>query len=130
MPKYKYCILNSNKSCNDCGECDICDLDKNKKCNNCGKCLQDSFDMRGIKIDEILDDENDTSSEDEIEKVESENNSQYEFVGDNYTGPDFNEENMELIDDVEGLKELLEDEDKSKDLIYEEFPGLIRIRKK
>ena len=37
---------------------------------------------------------------------------------------------MEFIDDVEGLSDILKDEEKSKDLLYEEFPGLIRIRKK
>ncbi|WP_027623495.1 hypothetical protein [Clostridium lundense] len=132
MPKYKHCIMDINKSCDDCGECDICDLNKNKKCDNCGKCLQDSFDMRGIKIDSIIDDEdeNNSSLTENIEKNENENNSQCEFVGDDYTGPDFNEEDMELIDDIEGLKEILENEDKSKDILYEEFPGLIRIRKK
>ena len=130
MPKYKYCILDSNKLCNDCGECDVCDLDRNKKCNNCNKCLQGNFDMRGIKIDKIIEDENSTSSADDVDNNSSDNHSQCEFVGDDYTGPDFNEDNMEFIDDVEGLSDILKDEEKSKDLLYEEFPGLIRIRKK
>ena len=93
MPKYKYCILDSNKLCNDCGECDVCDLDRNKKCNNCNKCLQGNFDMRGIKIDKIIEDENSTSSADDVDNNSSDNNSQCEFVGDDYTGPDFNEDN-------------------------------------
>lgn len=33
------CVLNENKICNECGECDRCDLDKNKVCDNCCKCL-------------------------------------------------------------------------------------------
>ena len=37
--KQKYCLLDENKLCDDCGECDRCDLDPNKICDNCCKCL-------------------------------------------------------------------------------------------
>lgn len=33
------CVLNENKICTGCGDCDRCDLDKNKICDNCCKCL-------------------------------------------------------------------------------------------
>ena len=46
------CILNENKICNDCGECDKCDLDSTKICDNCGKCI-DFDDVASIKIDKI-----------------------------------------------------------------------------
>ena len=36
----KYCILNSSKICDDCGECNRCDLDPNKICDNCCKCIE------------------------------------------------------------------------------------------
>lgn len=35
----KYCLLNDNKLCDGCGECERCELDPNKLCDNCGKCL-------------------------------------------------------------------------------------------
>jgi hypothetical protein len=54
----KMCILEDNKVCNNCGECDLCDLDPKKKCDNCGKCL-DAYntDEKGfvkIGIDKIM----------------------------------------------------------------------------
>lgn len=51
------CIFNSKKQCSNCGECERCDLNSNKTCNNCGKCLElEGYDMKAIKIDEIIDD--------------------------------------------------------------------------
>ena len=35
----RLCLLDENKICDDCGECDRCDLDPNKICDNCCKCL-------------------------------------------------------------------------------------------
>ena len=38
----KYCILQADKVCNDCGTCDDrCELDPNKICDNCFRCLDD-----------------------------------------------------------------------------------------
>jgi len=54
----KYCILEDNKICNNCGECDMCDLDPKKRCDNCGKCLDEyNTDEKGfvkIGIDKIM----------------------------------------------------------------------------
>ena len=54
----KKCVLDDEKICDDCGECDRCDLDPNKKCDNCGKCLdQYNTDEKGfvkVAIDKIL----------------------------------------------------------------------------
>ena len=47
------CVLDENKVCDDCGNCDKCDLDENKRCDNCGKCIGLDADIRAIEIDEI-----------------------------------------------------------------------------
>lgn len=52
----KRCILDEDKLCNDCGECNVCDLDPNKICDNCMKCLQTGADYTAVEIDEIIDD--------------------------------------------------------------------------
>ncbi|WP_125153706.1 hypothetical protein [Clostridium rectalis] len=127
MAKYEKCILNISKACDNCGKCDECDLNPLKVCNNCGKCLNaEGVDLSSIKIDSILE---------ESEELDKENN--IEFVGDEYTKTQVDdylnedkEEDMDLIDDIEGLRELLEDEKKSKEFVFEEFPGLIRLKKK
>ncbi|MBQ8108686.1 MAG: hypothetical protein IJ124_00805 [Clostridia bacterium] len=53
----KYCVLNEDKVCDDCGECNVCDLDPNKICDNCMKCLNTGADYRAIEIDEIVEDD-------------------------------------------------------------------------
>lgn len=123
MARYTYCIFEETKSCNDCGKCDICDLNPNKICNNCGKCLEkDGFDMRSITIDGIAQEEEDITDFDMPDSTED------SFVGDDEDIVDT--ENIELIDDIEGLRELLEDEEKASQYISEEYPGLIRLRKR
>lgn len=124
MARYTYCIFEETKSCNDCGKCDICDLNPNKICNNCGKCLEkDGFDMRSITIDGIAQEEEDITDFDMPDSTED------SFVGDD---EDYinDSENIELIDDIEGLRELLEDEEKASQYISEEYPGLIRLKKR
>ena len=39
MEEKRICLLDENKICDDCGECDRCDLDPNKICDNCCKCI-------------------------------------------------------------------------------------------
>ena len=53
----KICVLDENKLCDDCGECNMCDLDPNKICDNCMKCLETGADYNAIEIDEIIDDD-------------------------------------------------------------------------
>ena len=48
------CILDENKMCNDCGDCDRCDLDNEKICNNCGKCIGLDADSRAIEIEDVI----------------------------------------------------------------------------
>jgi hypothetical protein len=47
------CLLESGKTCVDCGECAICDLDQNKICDNCCRCLGDA-DYNGVEVAEII----------------------------------------------------------------------------
>ena len=49
----KKCVLDDEKFCNDCGECDYCDLNPFKICDNCGKCIDSYEEYRELKIDEI-----------------------------------------------------------------------------
>jgi len=53
MPKVKMCMLEDDKVCDGCGECDRCDLDPEKICDNCMKCVQGDAEFRGIMIDGI-----------------------------------------------------------------------------
>ena len=39
MRKKDLCILDENKICDDCGECNRCDLDPDKICDNCCRCI-------------------------------------------------------------------------------------------
>lgn len=36
----KICVLDFEKECDNCGECEMCDLDPTKKCDNCCRCLE------------------------------------------------------------------------------------------
>ncbi len=49
----KQCVLDENKQCVECGECDRCDLDPKKMCDNCGKCVGMDADIRAIGIDAV-----------------------------------------------------------------------------
>ncbi len=49
----KECILEADKICINCGECNKCDLDPNKICDNCGKCIDVEDEYAVIEIDEI-----------------------------------------------------------------------------
>ncbi len=62
----KYCVLDEEKWCDDCGECNRCDLNPDKLCDNCGKCIEETMDYKEILIDEILR-EKDYSKNDEDE---------------------------------------------------------------
>lgn len=52
----KVCVLDENKLCDGCGECNMCDLDPNKICDNCMQCMKTGADYAAIEIDEIIDD--------------------------------------------------------------------------
>ena len=50
----KMCVLDEEKICDDCGECNRCDLNPDKICDNCMKCVRSGADWNAIEIDEIL----------------------------------------------------------------------------
>lgn len=118
MAKYTKCILNPEKNCDDCNKCDLCDLAPSKICDNCGKCLEKGAEngMRSLEISEVM-------------KEEEKN---IDWLGEDITS-NYSEEDdecpFEFIEDVEGLKEILTDEEMSEKFTYEEFPGLIKIKK-
>ena len=56
----RFCVLDEEKLCDDCGECVRCDLDPQKRCDNCMKCVKSDADYLEIQIDEILDTDGET----------------------------------------------------------------------
>ena len=50
----KKCILNEEKICDECGECDFCDLNPFNRCDNCGKCIDSSDEYRELMIDDVI----------------------------------------------------------------------------
>jgi len=119
----KKCIFDDDKICDSCGDCDICDIDPLKLCDNCGKCIGEDkdFSSKAVSIDEIIEDEEFEDSELGFE------NSDGEGTSDN--DDSFKEEiEIELIDDIEGLRELLENKTHSEKYTKEEFPGFIRFK--
>lgn len=120
--KYKVCILDENKICDDCGECDRCDLDPSKICDNCGKCIggEAEYASKAVEIDEIIDDEEIGETDSELAEMEITSDEE----------EDMDEElEVELIDDIEGLRDLLENKEHMEKYTYEEFPGFIRLKK-
>ncbi len=120
----KYCIFNEKKVCNNCNECNTCDLNPSKRCNNCGKCLElEDYDMKAIKIDTILDDE------DELKDYQIEEPEIMAYDQNNSYMENMKESTLEFIDDIDGLREILDNKDKFNKIIHEEYPGLIKIIK-
>ncbi len=130
----KYCIFDEKKSCDNCGECEVCDLDSNKKCDNCGKCLEmEGYDMKAIKIDQIIDDKDEIREYDEesSESADNTNDSHYQLDNEENSQSDLKDDeiNVQFIDDIDGLKEILADREKYQDITCEDYPGLIKIKK-
>lgn len=114
----KYCIFDNLKICDDCGECYLCDLDHTKVCDNCGKCLEMDAESRAIEIDEILDGDDDSSEADlNFEKSYEDGDEKLE------------EQEWELIEDIKGLPEMMENDDEIKENFEEEFPGLLKVKR-
>lgn len=127
--KEKTCIFNDKKLCTDCGECYICDLDSKKVCDNCGKCLDTGDDHRSIKIDKII------NSNESCEELDIEEESTLDkVILDDYDNEDItlneNNDSWELLDDIDGLSEVLNDEKLFDNIACEEFPGLIKLKLK
>ncbi len=50
----KMCVLDDEKICNACGECEYCDLNPFEKCTNCGRCIDSDEEYLEIKIDDVI----------------------------------------------------------------------------
>ena len=134
----KMCIFDSTLQCTNCGDCDKCDLDKNKICNNCGECLDLDGDKKSILIDGIIEDPEeimkiqeqgyDFDNEEENENAELLNDYNDEYVRDEKDDLPFD---IELIDDIDGLKEVLESDDEGErdKVIEERSPGFLVVKK-
>jgi hypothetical protein len=143
------CELNSNKKCNNCGEClelegyDVkaIKIDEVFEDKEIEKLKDNVHDKNKIDLTEDLiklQSENeiqiDVDGEDQLEELPSIDeydllSAEEEFLklsGDGYI-PE-NNEVWEYIDDIDGARELLEEEDNSG-LLREEFPGLIVLKK-
>lgn len=123
----KYCIFNNSKLCDNCNECNICELDRKKICDNCGKCLEiEGIDIRSIKVEEVA------TNNDESEIYEGDLEAEFDqsVVGENDIYQDeLDQDNVwEYIDDIRDIKDIIEDEERFKDVAFEEFPGLIRLK--
>ncbi|WP_223366431.1 MULTISPECIES: hypothetical protein [Clostridium] len=127
----KLCILEVNKECNDCGECNKCDLNPNKKCNNCGKCLEkEGYDTKAINIEQIFEEDDDDFIEEEFNEVgEPDNAVDIDILAEVNKNLKDSDVKIEYIDDIDGLKELIDDDTNTNSLINEIFPGFIVLNK-
>ncbi|MCD3244609.1 hypothetical protein G8S21_01440 [Clostridium botulinum C] len=127
----KLCILEVNKECNDCGECNKCDLNPNKKCNNCGKCLEkEGYDTKAINIEQIFEEDDDDFIEEEFNEVgEPDNTVDIDTLAEVNKNLKDSDVKIEYIDDIDGLKELIDDDTNTNSLINEIFPGFIVLNK-
>ncbi|WP_231169101.1 MULTISPECIES: hypothetical protein [Clostridium] len=127
----KLCILEVNKECNDCGECNKCDLNPNKKCNNCGKCLEkEGYDTKAINIEQIFEEDDDDFIEEEFNEVgEPDNAVDIDTLAEVNKNLKDSDVKIEYIDDIDGLKELIDDDTNTNSLINEIFPGFIVLNK-
>ena len=143
------CEINSNKKCNNCGEClelegydvkaiKIDEVFEDKEIEK----LEDNVHNKNkidltedlIKLQSENEIQIDVDGEDQLEELTSIDeydllSAEEEFLklsGDGYI-PE-NNEVWEYIDDIDGARELLEEDDNSG-LLREEFPGLIVLKK-
>ncbi|NLM35295.1 MAG: hypothetical protein GX206_07630 [Clostridiales bacterium] len=123
----KPCIFNKNKNCDDCSECDICDLDPNKICDSCGSCLEiNNNDYKRVLVDDIY--ESKELDEDDI-LLENSEPLENNLIPEEYEYLDISDDqdvNVEFIDDIEGLRDLLEDKDSK--MLDEVTPGLFVLK--
>jgi hypothetical protein len=114
----KRCIFNNMETCSECGECYTCDLSPAKRCNNCGKCLEiEGYDIKSIEIDNILENNEELLEFEEMDDLHHDAN-EISSV---------NEELWDYIDDIQELKDLLENDNELT--LHEEFPGLLVYNK-
>lgn len=153
--KKKICTLDETKLCDDCGECSKCLIDPNKECDNCGDCVKPHYlGARKITIENIEDafvseaNINNITEEDIFEHfilhdVKDEESlidkefSQEELdilekaIEDYKSDVEADENGIEIehIEDIDGLSDLISDEENHGKSIVEEFPGLLKFDK-
>ena len=139
------CELNSNKKCNNCGKClelegyDVKAIKIDEVFEN---------EVNDVEAIELQEKEDNSYEEDKIElnKEDTKNDNK---VDETPTIEDYeallaqeslsnvdkdgfiaeNNEVWELIEDIEGVSDLLENEEENSELLQEEFPGLITLKK-
>ena len=140
------CEINSSKKCNNCGEClelegydvkaiKIDEVFEDKVVDE----LEDNTDNK-MKIDlfkenDIVEDK--IQDEEHVQNEELSNLEEYELLlaEDEFLKLDNdgfipeNNEVWEYIDDIDGARELLDEEGDNSGLLHEEFPGLIRLKR-
>ncbi|MBU3143862.1 hypothetical protein [Clostridium sp. CF012] len=140
------CELNSNKKCNNCGKClelegyDVkaIKIDEVFEAEELQEELEaDFYDKHEINLPET--EENNSVNEidelpepEELTKFEEYDSLLAASEQSNLDKDDFIPENNEVweyIDDIEGVKDLLENEEDNSGLLHEEFPGLITLKK-
>ncbi len=131
----KICVLDSKKICNDCGTCDKCDLNPEKICDSCGECI--NMELKGKKeilIDKIIEDPDEIRAYEE-EFSEGDSSELDESLLDDYDDDYVRDEkddlpyDIELIDDIDGLSEMIDEDRKAKQLLEEKSPGFFVIKK-
>ncbi|MFI3167872.1 MAG: hypothetical protein R3Y32_07155 [Bacillota bacterium] len=50
----RYCVLDKEKVCDNCGDCGLCEFDENKVCDNCMACVTGGKTEMSITIDKIV----------------------------------------------------------------------------
>lgn len=50
----RQCILDTEKICNDCMECDRCDKNPDKICDNCCECIREDAEYTGIEVVDVV----------------------------------------------------------------------------
>lgn len=130
----KICVLDSTKKCNECGTCDKCDLNPEKICDSCGECINlELGEKKEILIDKILEDPDEIK---EYEEGFSDDESGLdENLLDDYDDDYVRDEkddlpyDLQLIDDIDGLSEMIEEDRKAKQLLEEKSPGFFVVKK-
>lgn len=148
------CELDSNKKCNNCGKClelegydvkaiNIDEVFEDEVVEGLDKDFYDKneIDLSGVKEEIEEDSENEIHElQDSTELTKAEELAQlekYELLLEEEEQSKLNEDGFipendevwEYIDDIEGVTELLENEDDNSGSLHEEFPGLITVKK-
>lgn len=140
------CELNSNKKCNNCGKClelegyDVkaIKIDEVFEAEELDEELEEDFnDEKEINLfhTEKNNSENEIdvlAKSEELLKLQEYDSLLSEKEHTNLNKDDLipeNDEVWEYIDDIEGVKDLLENEEENSEFLHEEFPGLITLKK-